>query len=343
MTEPVVVETVPIPCPTVAVDQLSDEQKAQGITMMCPQWGLKMMVEPNGLHVPPHFNAEASQEVRDRFELRSHDVVITTYPKCGTAWMQNILYLLRFGSDNKENPLHSTPWLEASASFAANKINTPMSPSMTVDEMLALPEPEAEQSGFRAWKTHSPLGLVPWKGGVGAANDVGAKLIIVSRNPKDGAVSKFHHIKNMGPMLGFNGNWDDFVPLYLDGRVTYNSFWKWHRDWWIAKESYPETILWLHYEDMKKDLEKKIRKIVTFLNIEKADEEIKKVAHRCTFEVMKAESKARNDGASKKNHYRSGKTGGWVDVMSPEVVSLFDEKTKELYSECSLRFQERPE
>ena len=77
-----------------------------------------------------------------------------------------------------------------------------MSPSMTVDEMLALPEPEAEQSGFRAWKIHSPLGLVPWKGGLGAANDVGAKLIIVSRNPKDGAVSKFYHIK----MLFFGEN-----------------------------------------------------------------------------------------------------------------------------------------
>lgn len=332
------VETKSIPGPTAAKDKLTDEDRARGVTVMDPRWGYKAVVEPNGPIQPPIFDVGACQDLRDRFEINAHDVFITSYPKCGTSWLQNIIFLLRRGSDAQGDPLLETPWIEMSASLAKNGL-LPFNSPMSVDEMLALPPPGEDQSNLRAWKTHPLVSAVPWKGGLARVVEVGTKIVIVSRNPKDTAVSMYHQTKNL-PFLGFDGGWDEFVPLYLEGKVGCNHFWDWHRDWWIAKETYPENILWLHYEDMKRDLEKEIRRIVDFLNLDKTDEEINKVTKRSTFSSMKSESVARNDHAAKKDHYRSGKTGGWIDVMSDELVSVFDTKTKKMYSECSLRFQE---
>lgn len=149
----------------------------------------------------------------------------------------------------------------------------------------------------------------------------------------------YHHAKRVAD-LGYDGDFGPFQLLFLSGKTVYNSFWEWHRDWWVKYEKYPESILWVHYEDMKKDLGKEIRRVAEFMNLERTDEELEKIKNRCTFDSMKAESNARNDFAAKKNHFRKGKTGGWRDVISPEVAEAFDEKTKVLYSECSLRFED---
>jgi len=329
--------TEPIPGPTAAQDKLTEQQIANGLVVMNPQWGYRAVVQPDGLILPFDFDVGACEELRARMEIKSHDVVVTTYPKCGTAWMQQIVLLLTRGADAQVNPMADAPWLEMSASSFANGEKS-SSPTMSIDEMIGLEVPGDEHSGLRAWKTHSPAGSVPWKGGIAQAKEVGAKMVIVSRNPKDAAISMLHHTKNIPP-FGFDGNWEEFAPLFLEGKVEHSSFWDWHRDWWIAKEQNPETILWVHFEDMKKDLKKEISRVAAFLGVEKSEEELDKVTERCTFNSMKTESKERGD--KKKDHFRSGKAGGWVDVMSAETVAAFDKNTEKLYSECSLRFTEK--
>jgi len=202
---------------------------------------------------------------------------------------------------------------------------------------INMPSSDESTSGYLVWKTHSPLGSLPWKGGIEQAQTVGSKIVIVSRNPKDTAISKFHHTKKLKPMLQFDGEWEQFAPLFLAGRVSHNSYWDWHRDWWLAKEKYPENILWLQFEDMKQDLEKEIRRVAVFLNLKRSNEEIRKVTERSS---MKAESKERNDTSAKKEHFRSEKSGGWASFMSEETIAEFDAKTEKMYFHCSLRFNE---
>ena len=304
---------------------------------MDPQWGYRAVVEPSGLVLPFDFDVGACADLRERFEIQSHDVVVTTYPKCGTAWMQQIVLLLMRGSSAEVNPMADAAWIEMSASSAANGEKS-SSPAMSVDEMLALPDPGEDNSNLRAWKTHSPVWALPVKGGIEAVKKVGAKHVVVSRNPKDASISMLHHTKNIPP-FGFDGGWEEFAPLFLEGKVEHSSFWDWHRDWFNASEKYPENVLWVHFEDMKKDLNKEITRISKFLGLERSEEELAKVTDRCTFTSMKKESKDRGD--KKKDHFRSGKAGGWVDVMSEDTVAAFDAKTSKLYEECGLRFQEK--
>ena len=66
------------------------------------------------------------------------------------------------------------------------------------------------------------------------------------------------------------------------------------------------------------------------------DAELEAVAARSSFEAMKAEAAARDaetlkkGGSIKKDHFREGKTGGWRELMSPELQREFDEKTAAL-------------
>jgi len=320
-----------IPSQTEAQDKLTEEDIANGVIVADSQWGYRMVLEPKaGVRHPPFFKIAACEELRERYEIKPHDVIITTYPKCGTTWMRQIMLLLLNGSDTEAVGSESVKWFEATVSSKDTH--------STVDDLIDLPIPSKEQSGLRAWLTHAPLHAVPWKGGLSEATKVGAKLIIVSRNPKDAAVSKYHHAKRV-PMLHFTGSWDNFFPLYLADKIVYGSFWDWHRDWWNAKEKNSETILWLSYEDMKMNLKKEITRLALFLNLEASEEELEKITSRCTFKTMKEELDTKNGTEAKKSHYRKGEAGGWVNTFSEEQSKAFDIRTETMYKECTLRFE----
>jgi len=170
-------------------------------------------------------------------------------------------------------------------------------------------------------------------------------VIVVSRNPKDAAISMLHHTKNIPP-FAFTGGWEDFAGLFLAGHVESNCFWDWHYSWWEAAQAEPETILWVHFEVLKVDLHAQIARVAKFLGLKRSETELAAVASRCTFEAMRDEAAARDAATSKagghvkKKHFREGRSGGWRQTMTSECISAFDAKTAELYAKSSLRFTE---
>jgi hypothetical protein len=332
------------PSATAAEDALTEEERASGLRVMDPRWGYRHVLEPSGLVQPFDFDLSACAALRERFELRAHDIVIATYPKCGTTWMQQIVLLLLRGSSASIHPMRDAPWLEMSASSAANGAKS-SSPPMSVDELSQLAPPDQDgSSGRRAWKTHAPAHAAPWRGGAASgAAAAAAKVIVVHRNPKDAAISMLHHTKNIPP-FAFAGGWDEFAPLFLAGRVESSCFWKWHQSWCDAAAAQPEPFLFVSFESLKAGLCEQVARVAAFLGLERSEAELSAVASRCTFEAMRDEAAARDAAASKaggpvkKGHFRQGRTGGWRDVMSAECAAAFDAKTAELYERCSLRF-----
>ena len=59
-----------------------------------------MMYE--GVVYPPFIKAEALNELREKHTLRSSDIVIATFPKCGTTWMQQIVLTLLADGDGSK-------------------------------------------------------------------------------------------------------------------------------------------------------------------------------------------------------------------------------------------------
>ena len=78
---------------------LSAEDLKAGLKLMHPINGYCHLVEDDtGLIQPFDFDLAAVRDLRSRFRLRAHDIVIATYPKCGTTWMQQLVLLLLRGA-----------------------------------------------------------------------------------------------------------------------------------------------------------------------------------------------------------------------------------------------------
>lgn len=299
-----------------------------------------------GLVQPFDFHLPTIKALRRCFSLSAHDICIATYPKCGTTWMQQLVLLLLRGSDTNEfAPMRDAPWLEMSTSSAANGERS-SSPPIALDALCKLPPPDPSiDCGRRVWKTHAPEPHAPWCGGALAAAAAGAKIIVVCRNSKDCAISLLHHTTNIPP-FAFVGGWDDFCPMFLEGRVESSDFWAWHTGWYRAARAQPAAILWVAFEEMIADLPRVAADVAAHLGLERSPAELAAVAERCGFAAMKAEA-ARRDAAAaakgahvKKGHLRQGRVGGWQEAMPPEHARMFDAKDEALAAQCGLRMRD---
>ena len=170
------------------------------------------------------------------FTPRSSDILIATYPKCGTTWMQQIVHGLRTGGDMSFGEItEAVPWLEAAA-------------DMGID-------PEREQAAApRAYKTHLNWPQIP-KGG---------RYIHVSRDPKDTLVSYHRFLEGWV----FETGSIDLDTLaresFLKGRRG-EDYWGFLLSWW-EKRNDPD-VLFMFYEDMKQDLGATIDEVAGFIGV----------------------------------------------------------------------------
>ena len=150
---------------------------SEGWMLQCDDGGQLVTPFPN--YVP------AARELREKLSLRGGpdgDIVIATYPKCGTTWMQQVVMLILAQGEEGlvERPTALAPWVELNHGMRANMLT------------YEPPEPWRKQgpAARRVFKTHSVAGLAPWKGGASIDGiPKGAQVILVTRNPKDTAVS----------------------------------------------------------------------------------------------------------------------------------------------------------
>uniref|UniRef100_A0A1B0CHY3 Sulfotransferase domain-containing protein n=2 Tax=Lutzomyia longipalpis TaxID=7200 RepID=A0A1B0CHY3_LUTLO len=182
--------------------------------------------------------------IRD-LDARPGDIWVVSFAKCGTTWTQEMVWLL----DNNLD-------------FEAAK-TTPLTNRFHFLELNKLPNGEPgepikklrDMTTKRYIKSHLPAHLLSrslWY--------AKSKVIYVARNPKDAAVSFFHHQKNLD---GFTGSLDDYLDIFINDYVMFGPFHDHVLDFWRMRDE--ENVLFITYEEMKRDLEGVIRKTCAFL------------------------------------------------------------------------------
>ncbi|KAG9763292.1 P-loop containing nucleoside triphosphate hydrolase protein, partial [Aureobasidium melanogenum] len=130
--------------------------------------------------------------------------------------------------------------------------------------------------------------------------------------------------------------------IQMDDRptITY-PFWNVIRGWYAAKDT--PNLLFVHFNDLKKDLSGEIQRIADFLNIEVTQEKLVHITGHCTFEYMKANAKKVSpeqapmmweNGAE--TFINKGSNGRWRDVLTKDDIKLYEDKANsELGEECA--------
>ncbi|XP_062993336.1 sulfotransferase 1C1-like isoform X2 [Elgaria multicarinata webbii] len=263
----------------------------------------------------------------ENFQARPDDLVISTYPKAGTTWTQEIVDLVLNGGDVEKaqrSPVHvRIPFLEI--------CSPPPMPS-GVDSLVNAPSP-------RVIKTHLPYQLVPksfW--------EKNCKMIYVARNAKDSLVSYFF-FDQMNLTQPDPGPWESYVKKFMEGKVAWGSWYDHVRRYWDEKGNH--RILYLFYEDMKEDLAREVRRVKDFLEVDLPEDAVQKIVHHTTFQVMKDNPMANYDTVpsvifdkSKSTFMRKGEVGDWKNYFTVAQREEFDADYQRKMEGTTLHFRD---
>ena len=258
----------------------------------------------NGLVVPDFIQQETFDKIKD-LPLRSDDVWIVTYPKAGTTWTQQIVRLLRSTSkaDKEKKIDDAVPWIEA----------LPDNFGVNYEEVKTDPRP-------RAFKSHMPYEMMP----CGAPHTTPCKYIYIARNPKDVAVSLYFHTR---ALYKNDLSWDEFWEHYTHGNIEFGDYFNHVLGWWAHKDD--DNVLFLKFEDMKKDHFTAVASIASFIGCNVSREVIDEVVSKTTFKAMKEDSTANKTWSesrdpNEKPFMRKGEVGDWMNYLTPEQSAQID-------------------
>jgi aryl sulfotransferase len=285
-------------------------------------------VDPADAHTPawPVKRRELQNHTMDSvrwngFRFREGDIVVASWAKAGTTWVQQILGQLIFAGAENLPVLDLCPWIEQRFP--------------PIEQVLERVEAQHHR---RFVKTHLPADAV--------TISPRARYLYIGRDGRDAAWSWHHHHRRMtqhafdllngapgrvGPPLGpACEDVRQFFHEWLDGDgYPIWPFWSNISTWWNLR-GLPNVLL-VHFNNLKRDLPAEIRRIARFLEIELPDELWPRVFEHCTFEYMKAHgaslaaflSRGFKGGAN--DFIYRGTNGRWRDVLTAEDVRKYED------------------
>lgn len=275
-----------------------------------------------------HFDSTIWNDLR----FRDDDIIISTYAKSGTTWMQQIISQLLFNGAEEMDVAEMSPWLD---------LRVP-------PKEIKLPLVEA-QSHRRFLKTHLPVDALVFSDK--------AKYIYIGRDGRDVVWSLYNHHLNanaawyealndtpgrVGPpiepppssIIQYFNDW-----LEKDG-FPFWSIWENVRTWWAIRNL--PNVLFAHFAKLKEDMPREIRRIAEFIDTPIDESRWEKILRHCSFEYMKANATksvplggAFWDGGAE-TFIHKGTNGRWREMLSTEDIARYDDRAvSELGSDCA--------
>jgi aryl sulfotransferase len=276
-------------------------------------------------------NHHMNSTVWNNFKFRDGDIVIATYGKSGTTWVQQIIAQLIFDGAERIEVSKLSPWIDFR-----------LTPPEAIVGLEHLPH-------RRFVKTHLPADALVFS--------PKAKYLYIGRDGRDAAWSFYNHYANfteerrialnevpglVGPPLPpcTCGAHEFFRTWFENDGAPYWPFWEHIRSWWQIRHA--PSVRLIHFNDMKADLARSIREIAEFLGLTPDEAVFQRMVEHCSFDYMKAHASlmAPRGGEPWKGGGRTfinkGTNGRWRDVLTVEEVKKYEAKAlAELGRECA--------
>jgi hypothetical protein len=232
------------------------------------------------------------------------DVFVVSYPRSGNTWT-------RFLIGNLIKPDDPLTFSNVESRIPEIYFN----PDHT---MRALPRPRVLKS-HESFQPHYP------------------SVIYIVRDPRDVAVSYYHHAMKWGNVPD-DYPMEDFIPRFI--RAEFDRKWGSWADnvlsWLYMRETTPSFLL-LRYEDMKKNTVAELERVANFLErarVTGVNADPKRLQRAVELsspermrELEKTESKSwvlTKQTRQDKPFVRSATSGGWKSALSPASVALLE-------------------
>ncbi|MBS1239768.1 MAG: sulfotransferase [Proteobacteria bacterium] len=288
---------------------------------------LQLPVKTREIH-----NHHMDSTIWNEFAFRDGDVIVGTWAKAGTTWVQQIVGQLILGPDPDLHVTDLAPWLDLRV--------------LPREMKLSLLEAQTHR---RFIKTHLPVDALTFS--------PKAKYIYVGRDARDVVWSLYHHHHSftadayrvfnetpglVGPPLerpidDIRQYWHDW--LEGDG-YPFWSFWENIATWWAIRDL-PNVML-VHFNELKADMDGRMRDIAEFLGVEVDQADWPQIHEYCSFEWMKEHADRTAPGAGMlfegggKSFINKGVNGRWQEVLSAEESARYEAIAAEkLGRECA--------
>ncbi|KAK8405093.1 hypothetical protein O3P69_001583 [Scylla paramamosain] len=270
-----------------------------------------------------------------------------TFPKCGTTWMQEIVWTM-LHNPNLDNPKEDetiflrSPDLSYDMIFDSKSLGG--SPIKPIAERFKEIHPGKEMDngvmadilealgGPRVIKNHFPFPLLP--------RDIldTIKVVYVARNPKDMTTS-FWNFYSSTNVHEFRGDIDSFARLIMNDGMIYCPYWPHVMAAW-EKRHHP-NLHFVFYEDLISDIMHELRKINEFLGAGLSEEKLEAIKRHISFSSMKSRAGTLPGNPFKKEQdktvfFRKGIVGDWKNNFSPELQEEMDQWIKKNLTDTDL-------
>ncbi|KAG7158737.1 Sulfotransferase 1C4-like 3 [Homarus americanus] len=271
------------------------------------------------------------------FEFKQSDVLVMTYPKCGTTWVQEVVWTMLNNPDLKHSKTHQpimyrSPFLELD-------MFTDLAEDGLEGVMIKLLETTPDP---RTIKTHLPLSLMPSS----LLNTT--KVVYVARNPKDVVTSYYHHCR-ITKLVNYKSSLEQFVRYFVDDNVVYGPYWLHVKEAW-EKRQHP-NLHFLFYEDLKTDTMAELGKLNDFLGTMLTENQLERVAIHTSFDEMKTRKALlgeMEDDPNKFNldiisldggFFRKGDIGDWQTKLTPPMEDKINKWIEDNLNEIGITFK----
>ncbi len=278
------------------------------------------------------------------YQPRPDDIIIATFPKCGTTWTQQIVSLLVFQTPVAKPVMQISAWIDL-------RFGQPL------EAVLAQIEAQKHR---RFLKSHLPLDGLPFYDAV--------KYIHVARDGRDACMSFHNHGTGISAQLlelfdkicladatighpfprlpdhpaEFFHQWLTAEPFDERGGPIPSllSFFYFQRTWWEARHR--PNVLFVHFNDLKTDLPGEMRRIASFLEISVAEDIWPELVAAAGFDAMRRDGDTLmaalaslfQDGSQR--FFFKGANEQWRGIFREEDLALYDATAQAMLSpECA--------